>query len=309
MVLRRMHGLRYCVFVYDVEEVTGRYLGFATAESVRWSMAIRYPHLERASGEALLHLQDDRVTSRTGALDPQSATAFINNYLAEIQVDLEFSTASLVNDSVADFAKTLREGKGVAEFLRSKLSAPAMTELNKQPQGYWQLTELAKSLNEIVQNQSLYDEARFSAITVAEQTQRLLNRKPDGDDRILLNRLLLYDAFPKSVTPLKVPKDFTSFNDGEWVKLKKRDLSGNVIGEIWEHARWLDRAYTEALLGADLGRDEVQIATMQAASRKDQVSIILRAEGPMVAVVGDGGRFVRLIDRLNLASRAMEFSL
>jgi hypothetical protein len=311
MVLRRMHGLRHCVFVYDIDDVSGRYLGSAKADAVRWSMAIRYPHLEQAACKALLELGDlHRITSSAGALDTQSATTFINNYLAAIQIDLQISTTSLVNESVGEFAKTLREGKGVAEFLRSQLSPAAKKELDAQPQWNWQVNELAKSLNDVVENQSLYEDARFSGITLSGQTTRLLNLKPDGSDRTLLNRLLLSDAFPKFVEPLKnLPPDFTSFNDGEWVELKKRDFSGNVTGKVWEHARWLDRAYTERLLRADMGRDQVGKSTLQAASRKDQVSIILRAESPMVALVDDRGRFVRLIDRLNLASRAMEFSL
>jgi hypothetical protein len=65
----------------------------------------------------------------------------------------------------------------------------------------------------------------------------------------------------------------------------------------------------EELLGSDLGRTQVQMASLQAVSRKDQMSMILRAEGGMIAIVGDGGRFDRLVDRLALAARAIEFYL
>ncbi|MBZ5613257.1 MAG: hypothetical protein LAO23_04540 [Acidobacteriia bacterium] len=41
LLLRRMHGLRYCVFVYDTQDVRGRSLGFATTEGVRWALARR----------------------------------------------------------------------------------------------------------------------------------------------------------------------------------------------------------------------------------------------------------------------------
>ena len=68
-LLRRTHGLRYCVFVYDTPEASGRSLGFATAEAVRWSLARRYPHLEQSAHTALL--QYEKIISRTGALDPQ----------------------------------------------------------------------------------------------------------------------------------------------------------------------------------------------------------------------------------------------
>ena len=73
--------------------------------------------------------------------------------------------------------------------------------------------------------------------------------------------------------------------------------------------RWLDRAPAEKLLGSQLGHAHVQMESLQAISRKDQVSMILRAEGAMVALVGDSGRFERLVDRMALAARAIEFYL
>jgi hypothetical protein len=78
LLLRRTHGLRYCAFVYDASDAPGRWLGFATTEGVRWSLALKYPHLEQAAASSLT---DFRVSSRTGALDPQVATSFITNYL------------------------------------------------------------------------------------------------------------------------------------------------------------------------------------------------------------------------------------
>jgi hypothetical protein len=135
----------------------------------------------------------------------------------------------------------------------------------------------------------------------------LVNLKPEGDERILLNRFLLHEACPQfffQVLPLAV----TSFNHKEWVKLQTRDASGTVR-TTWECARWLDRTFADKLLGLQLGHAQVARASLQTASRKDQVSMILRAEGAMVALVGEGGRFERLVDRLALAARAIEFYL
>jgi len=308
LLLRRTHGLRYCVFVFNTPDVRRRYLGFATTEAVRWSMALSYPFLEQAAHKALLQLNDERITSHTGALDPQSATSFINNYLSAIQIDLALSTDNFVPNTVAAFARSLRENAGLAQFLKSQLPTPALAELNKGPTWPSQLNQCANALNDIMEKQPLYDETRFSGVSLSEQAKGLLSRKPEGDDRILVNRLLLYEAFPTCVTPFAVPPGFTSFNDGQWVKLETRDMYGNVRRR-WEHARWLDRISAERFLGPDLGRAQVSTADLQKATRKDQVSIILRSEGPMVAAVGDGGRFERLIDRLALASRAIEFSL
>jgi hypothetical protein len=305
LLLRRTHGLRYCVFVYDSPEVLGRSLGFATTEVVRWSLALKYPHLEQAAHRAAL--LSDRVTSRTGALDPQIATAFINNYLQSIQINLLLSIADFAND-VTGFAKNLLEGSGsLSGFLRSQLPEAALNELKSGPKWTYQLTGVADALNAVIDSQSLYQEARFAGIQLSEETKRLVNRKPDGDERILLNRLLLHEAYPLFVAPV-LPPTITSFNIKDWVKLRNRDTSG-IVRTTLEYARWLDRASVEKLVGPDLGRAQVEMVSLQAASRKDQVLMILRAEGPMVALVGEGGRFQRLVDRLALAARAIEFYL
>jgi hypothetical protein len=305
LLLRRTHGLRYCVFVYNASEVLGRSLGFATTEVVRWSLALKYPHLERAAH--LASLTDDRVTSHTGALDPQIATSFINKYLNSIQINLLLSTLDFAND-VKGFAKNLLEGSGLLGFLRSQLPELALKELKASPQWHHQLTAIADALNAVIEKQSLYEEARFTGIQLSDETKRLVNLKPEGDERILLNRFLLHEAYPQFVAPIVLPGTFPSFNNKEWVKLRTRDTSG-IVRTTWECARWLDRASAERLLSTGLGRTQVQMGNLQAASRKDQVSMILRAEGDMVALVGDGGRFERLVDRLALAARAIEFYL
>ena len=314
LLLRRMHGLRYCVFVDQAPQVLGRSLGFATAEAVRWSLALRYPHLERAAHLALLSLvnpmsglPDERITSRTGALDPQQAPSFIDNYLQSIQVDLFFSSANLEYE-LEGFAASLRTGTGLSEFLRSQLPPPAVTELNNNPKWSYQLTRVSEALNTIIQQQPLYDEARFAGTQLKDETKNLAAKNPEGDDRILLNRLLLAEAYPRFIKPFVLPAKFESFNNGDWVKLETPDATGTVRA-VWERARWLNQASITKLLGSDLGHAQVQTAALQAASRKDQVSIILRAEGPMVAIVGPGDRFERLIDRLALAGRAIEFTL
>lgn len=309
LLLRRTHGLRYCVFVYEAPEQQGRFLGFATTEVVRWSLAQRYPHLERAAHESMLGLTDERITSHSGALNPLAATSFIQGYLDSIQIDLTLSTLDVVPDvdSVRNMARELREGPGLSAFLRAHLPAPALQELNANPQWAYQLSAVVNALKAIIETQSLYDKDRLVNIQLSETSKRLAEQQPDKDDRILLNRLLLRDAYPALRAPI-VPSDFKSFYGGDWVKLETRDISGTVQTR-WEHASWINRGSADRLLGTDLGRSQVPTSSLQTLSRKDQVSMILRAEGPMVAVVGDGGHFERLIDRLALAGRAIEFYL
>jgi hypothetical protein len=198
MLLRRMYGLRYCVFVYDTPDVRGRSLGFATTEVVRWALARVYPHLERAQLCALLGLSDVRITSYTGALDQQTASTFVNAYLARIQVRLLLSTEDLVQD-VKGFAKNLLEGQGLSAYLRSQLPAPVLKDLAAGPQWPQQLQTVAAALNTLIQEQTLYEEARFSAVQLSDKTRRMLCLMPQGDDRTLLNRCLLREAYPTFV--------------------------------------------------------------------------------------------------------------
>jgi hypothetical protein len=314
LLLRRMHGLRYCVFVYDSADMRRRWLGCASTEAVRWALALNYPHLERSAHQASLGLKDanfqpsdERITSHTGALDPQLAISFINNYLGAIQVDLQFSNANLTNE-VEGLARELLQGAGLAAFLRSQLPGPALNELNAAPRWTYEVSAVANAIDDLMQNESFYEESRFAGIQLSDEAKKLAGMKPDGDDRTLLNRLLLYEAFPKFIQPFTVPAGFVSFNDGGWVKLDTRDASG-VLRTRWERAEWLGSTSTEELLDPDLIRAMVSMESLQGVPRKEQVSMILRADAPMVAVVGDGARFERLIDRMALAARAIEPTL
>ncbi len=307
LLLRRTHGLRYCVFVYEASEVPRRSLGFATTEVVRWSLARKYPHLERAAHQASLGLTDDRIISHTGAFDPQTATFFINNYLKAIQITPLVSTEDFGND-LKGFAKNLLEGPGLSAFLRSQLPEAALKVLRADLQWSGQLYPVAEAINAVMEKQSLYEEARFPGIQLSDETKRLINLKPEGDERILLNRFLLHEGCPQFFAPVLPLAASSSFNIEEWVKLPTRDTTG-IVRTTWERARWIQRASVEELLGSDLGRTQVQMASLQAVSRKDQMSMILRSEGGMIAIVGDGGRFDRLVDRLALAARAIEFYL
>jgi hypothetical protein len=306
LLLRRMHGLRYCVFVYNGPESLGRWLGYATTEAVRWSLAMRYPHLEQAADQALLRIPDARVTSRRGGLDPRTAATFINNYLEEIQINLLLTLID-IGGNVTGLVQSLLDGQGVMGILRSQLTDAAKAELQKRPQYSGQLGATVDALNATLEKTSLYDESSSPAVTFSEAAKALASENPQGGNLVLLNRHVLHERFPQFFPAVTLPAGFTQFDKG-WVRLQTRDPYGNAQIR-WEHARFLERTSVEAMLGADLGRTQVSLAGLQAASRKDQVSTILRAEGDMVALVGESGHFERLVDRRALASRAVEFTL
>ena len=133
-------------------------------------------------------------------------------------------------------------------------------------------------------------------------------QKPEGGDRILLNRFLLEEAYPTFVTSAVLFGGIGSFKDDDWVRLKTGEAGGTAPATL-EQARWLDSKSVEKLLGNELGLAQVQMSSLQAVSRKDQVSMLLRVEGAMVAILGAGGHFERLVDRQALAARAIEFTL
>jgi hypothetical protein len=55
---------------------------------------------------------------------------------------------------------------------------------------------LAQALSKILQGNSIFDQTRFSAVTLRPLTKSFMASSPTGDRVIRLNRLLLEDAYP-----------------------------------------------------------------------------------------------------------------
>lgn len=67
------------------------------------------------------------------------------------------------------------------------------------------LAGLANELNKVMSaGQSIYDEARFSKVTLSEFTKQKMAENPTGEPLTRLNRLLLEDAYPAEIS--KKPK-------------------------------------------------------------------------------------------------------
>lgn len=58
---------------------------------------------------------------------------------------------------------------------------------------------LSKSMNELVNGASIYDEARFKGVGLRDETRQLLVASPGGRELMRLNRILLEDAFAKEL--------------------------------------------------------------------------------------------------------------
>jgi predicted RND superfamily exporter protein len=60
---------------------------------------------------------------------------------------------------------------------------------------------LAKNLNRIVAGPLIYDSARFQSVSLRAKTAELLKAKPQGEDLMRLNQMLLQDAYPDDLAP------------------------------------------------------------------------------------------------------------
>ena len=58
---------------------------------------------------------------------------------------------------------------------------------------------LVEELNEVLKGPGLFDERRFAEVGLTEETRRLIEQKPQSEDLIRLNRLLLEEAYPREI--------------------------------------------------------------------------------------------------------------
>jgi hypothetical protein len=92
---------------------------------------------------------------------------------------------------------------GVSLFLWSQLSGETQQAIAGYTGEEMQIqplkTALANELNQIIKASLIYDLPRFENIPLAEETQKLLHRPTQDDEMVLLNRLLLQDAYPQEI--------------------------------------------------------------------------------------------------------------
>jgi len=60
---------------------------------------------------------------------------------------------------------------------------------------------LAKNLNHMIVGPLIYDSVRFKSVSLRPKTEELLKEKPQGQDLVRLNQMLLQDAYPEEITP------------------------------------------------------------------------------------------------------------
>ncbi|MFH1969319.1 MAG: LptA/OstA family protein, partial [Verrucomicrobiota bacterium] len=115
------------------------------------------------------------------------------------------------------FALSLRIGKDpVSRYLRDCLRPTIRQQLmdytGAAPPPPALLNALIASMNQVILSDALFDKDRFAEVSLTKKTKLLIDQKPEGDTRALMNRLLLEDAYPKAIrrhapSPIEVQAD------------------------------------------------------------------------------------------------------
>jgi hypothetical protein len=117
---------------------------------------------------------------------------------------------------------------------------------------------LAEMLNGIIQRGLIYRKELFSAVKLSEAAQSLLERSPDGETLIQLNRLLLEDAFPGQIRK-RLNDDVPSsarlvFVSHRWITPEHPDPDGTQLRELQRRLKTIseeDKSFKEALVFYD----------------------------------------------------------
>jgi len=101
-----------------------------------------------------------------------------------------------------DLALTLRASGALAVFLRGRLAAGTLTELNdwdgvSEPDNTL-LSDLITDLNGVITT-PFYTPALFAGVTLSPATLQLAGTNPTGPDLVRLNRALLAEAYPMAL--------------------------------------------------------------------------------------------------------------
>ena len=92
----------------------------------------------------------------------------------------------------------------IASFMNGKLSEQSRQGLTNYQPGKVDAKllqkNLVKDLNALIKGESIYEAQRFATVNLRPETKQRLDRAPQGDDLLCLNRQLLEDAYPLEIT-------------------------------------------------------------------------------------------------------------
>lgn len=135
------------------------------------------------------------------------------------------------------YTKLKQPSDAVSVYLNEQLSEVSRKELasykgqSSDPQAL--NNALVEDFNKIMMGRAIYDAKRFADVKLQPATQQLLQSKPQGQDLVRLNRLLLEDAYP-----LEIEKNLhldgcmiqvKLYGEGKFVVSTKQNLPLNEI--------------------------------------------------------------------------------
>lgn len=137
-------------------------------------------------------------------------------------IPLRFSLADI--KSLPSFASQLLESTTeISQYIRANLSTACRQQLDdfNGPDSNPDLLRalLVEDLSNIIASGSIYNDHRFSDVSLRPKTLLLLDTDPSGDWLIRLNRLLIEDAFPRDISRERdaYPKEEVDFSpDGSY---------------------------------------------------------------------------------------------
>ncbi len=140
--------------------------------------------------------------------DSAQAVSLFDGKTLDGWIDQENSAGGLSTGDIKDFAafakKLNAKSDPISAFLNDKLEAAAKTDLasysDTNDNAKAVRSAVVKSLNKILADGSIYDEARFKDVQLSSDARELLARKPQGAQAVRLNKLLLEDAYPADLT-------------------------------------------------------------------------------------------------------------
>ncbi len=111
--------------------------------------------------------------------------------LAQRLKDKPDAVAAFINEHLSKSTQTLLAGAGEAGLNSPALRVALQRDLNAIQR---------QELNKADKLPPFYDAARFKGVALSAKTQQLLAENPESDNpRLRLNRMLLQDAFPKTI--------------------------------------------------------------------------------------------------------------
>jgi hypothetical protein len=134
--------------------------------------------------------------------------------LVEWATKAEYVFGLRINELLAMRLRDPKRDDGVSLYVRSRLPPKTLAMLSDYRGGTNIPLQRALSieLNRIASTKTpIYDPDTFANVPLSAATKELLNQKPSGYDLYKLNRLLLQDAFPNEIQPMKPEKLVVSY--------------------------------------------------------------------------------------------------